>query len=299
MLNNYSIGHLDSKRLAHFSISKSLLMLFSGFLLFTAFSLIPSYAETISVDVAGNSYDVEYNATGVSVTGIDSDLDFISLILFVDVISSPSMLDITFDRSFFDVKTEEGDDDIFFVLTDGIETNFTETETTAQSRTLSIEIPSGTEELEIIGSVFGDPSSVLAVDISEPVVETPEPVVETPEPVVETPEPVVETPEPVVETPEPVVETPEPVVETPKTQCGPGTTLQDGVCVLDERCGPGTVLQDDTCVLEPITNTSKVSDTSVKGLGKELVLGFIAAFIIAGIIGIILALMSKASKSSN
>jgi hypothetical protein len=63
--------------------------------------------------------------------------------------------------------------------------------------------------------------------------------------------------------------------------------------MLDERCGAGTVLKDGVCVIEsaPVT-------TSPKALGKELVYGFIAAFVIAGIIGIVLALMSKASKSS-
>ena len=62
-------------------------------------------------------------------------------------------------RSFFD-STFEGDDDDFIILADGDEPNFTETSTTGQSRTLSIELPSGTEEIEIIGSVFGDSSSV-------------------------------------------------------------------------------------------------------------------------------------------
>ena len=63
--------------------------------------------------------------------------------------------------------------------------------------------------------------------------------------------------------------------------------------MLDERCGAGTVLKDGVCVVEsvPVTTTSK-------GLGKELIYGFIAAFVIAGIIAIILALMGKVGKSS-
>jgi len=61
--------------------------------------------------------------------------------------------------------------------------------------------------------------------------------------------------------------------------------------VLDERCGPGTVLKNGICVAEHESATPQT-------LGKQLVYGFIAAFVIAGIIGIILALMSKASKSS-
>jgi len=272
---------LQSERLKHFPNVNSLLKISLGLILFTIISSAFVYAETSSVNIEGNSFDVEYTTTGMTVSGFEADLDFISLILTVEVSDSTGTLDITFERSFFDSIFNGADDD-FIILADGDEPNFTETETTTQSRTLSIVLPAGTEEVEIIGSVFGDSISI--------------PVVETPEPVVETPEPVVETPEPVVETPEPVVETPEPVVETPKTECGPGTVLKDGVCVLDERCGPGTVLKDGECVVE---STPQISETSAKAGGKDLVIGSIAAFGVAGVIGTILALISRASKSKD
>ena len=85
-----------------------------------------------------------------------------------------------------------------------------------------------------------------------------------------------------------------PVDDTPKTQCGPGTVLKDGACVLDERCGPGTVLKDGACVVE---STPQSSGISGKGIGKELIIGVVAAIVIAGIIAIILGLISKASKN--
>ena len=354
MLNNSGHDKLGSKRQRNF-VAGSLFMFSFGILLLIAFSPAIVYAETITVDAEGDSFEVEYSTTGLTLSSIETDLEIPSVILTVDVTSSSSTLDIVLERSFLDSKFDGVDDD-FIILADGDFANFVETEITSQSRTLSIDVPSGTEEIEIIGSIFGDSSSVLVVDIPEPVEETPEPVEETPEPVEETPEPVEETPEstttdptdlgiasfvdetkdpqsyvdrynteasykqwfddnfpeyssiyqavgleePPVDIPESVVETPEPVIETPKTQCGPGTTLQDGACVLDERCGPGTVLQGEVCVLvEPVISSSNTSDISVKGLGKELVIGLIAAFVVAGIIGIVLALMSKASKSSD
>ena len=103
-------------------------------------------------------FDVEYTATNMAVSGIEADLDFISLILTVDIIDSPGTLDITFERYFFD-SVYQGLDDDFIVLADGNKPNYTETETTTQSRTLSIELPAGTEEVEIIGSAFGDIST--------------------------------------------------------------------------------------------------------------------------------------------
>jgi len=271
------MDNLQSERLEHFPSVSSLLKISLGLILFTIISSAFVYAETISVNIEGNSFDVEYTATGMTVSGIEADLDFISLIFTVEVSDSSGTLDVTFDRSFFDSIFNETDDD-FIILADGDEPNFTETETTTQSRSLSIELPAGTEEVEIIGSVFDNPVAETEEIMMEETMEEETMMEETMEE-------------------ETMMEEPaETVDDTPKTQCGPGTILKDGACVLDERCGPGTVLKDGACVLE---STSKPSETSVKGIGKELIIGTVAALAVAGIIGIILGLISKASKSKD
>ena len=195
--------------------------------------------ETLSVTVDGMPFDVEYTTIGLSVYEIESDTDSMSLIFYVNVNDSTGKLNVTFEREFFD-SIYDGEDDSFFVLADGDETVSREIQTTANSRTLTIEIPSGTEELEIIGSVFGITNELPSV-IETPVIETP----------------VIETP--VIETP--VIETP--VIETPSTnECGPGTVLENDVCVLDQRCGPGTVLENDVCVLDSTPSKSPSSGNS-------------------------------------
>jgi len=211
-------------------------------------------------------FDVNFSTIGLNVYEIESDTDSMSLIFYVDVSGSNGKLEVTFDREFFD-SVYDGVDDQFFILSDGDETIFREIQNTSESRTLSIDVQLGTEELEIIGSEFG----------FSKVVETP----------------VVETP--VVETP--VVETP--VVEiVPTNECGPGTVLENDACVLDERCGPGTVLENDVCVLDSSStpNSPTVSNTSSPSSNKEMIISFSVAFGIAGVIGIILALIAKAHK---
>ena len=196
-----------------------------------------------------------------------------SLIFSVDITDLNGILDVTFERSFFDSIYDDVDD-AFFILADGDEVVSEESKNNI-NRNLRIEVPLGTEELEIIGSIFNN--NELESVIETPVIETP--VIETP---------VIETP--VIETP--VIETP--VIED--NQCGPGTVLENNICVLDQICGPGTILEDGTCVLDSVS-TSSTSQSP--GMTKELIIGITSAFVIAGIIGIILALISRANRNKN
>jgi len=267
VLENKNMNHLHFERLVHFSNVNSLMKLSLGLIFFTIISTSLVYAESISVDIDDASFDISYTTTGMTIIGIESDTESISLIFSVDVTDLNGNLDVTLDRSFFDSVYDDIDHD-FFILADGDEAVFGETETNTQSRTLSITVPSGTEDLEIIGSVFNN-------SVEEPIVE----------------EPIVE--EPIVE--EPIVE--EPIVENiPNNECGPGTILENGICVLDQRCGPGTILEDDVCVLDSV---STYSTSQSPGMIKELIIGTTSAFVIAGIIGVILAIISRANRRKN
>ncbi|PJB97757.1 MAG: hypothetical protein CO079_05785 [Nitrosopumilales archaeon CG_4_9_14_0_8_um_filter_34_10] len=273
----------QSDRLGRVPSLGSLVKISIGLVIVAILSSAFVYAETATVSVDGVSYNVDYTGTGVTVSSMSADTDFISLVINVDVTGSPGTLEIELDRNFFD-SIYQGEDDDFIVLVDGDEPEYSEINTTDQSRTLSIALPLGTEEVEIIGSQFGS-SGITPKEVTAPEEE-----VTAPEEEVTAPEEEVTAPE---ETDTTDVDTP--VVEKPKTECGVGTILKDGVCVLDERCGPGSILTDGECVAEPVVD----SDVSVQGLGKQLVIGVIAAFIIAGVVGLVLALMSKASKSKN
>jgi len=243
--------------------------------------LSPAYAfaapGTIAVDLDGTSVDVSYDADGVEVTSATSDLEFISLLFQVEVTGSPGILEITLDRNLLDATLEEGGDDEFFIITDGFdEPTFEEVETTSELRTLRIELALGTEELEIFGTVFGEPEAMEEETMEEETMEEETMEEETMEE---------ETME------EETME--EETMEEPKTQCGPGTVLKNGVCVLEDKCGPGTVLQDGVCVLtaSPSTSSSPVS--------RDLIVGGGAALGIALLLIIIFAAIGRASRSEN
>ena len=215
------------------------------------------------VDLEGKSINVIYDVEGVEIISVTPDLDFISLILEVEVTGSPGILEITFDRNFFD-STFEGADDAFIIIADGDEPNSEEIGTTTQSRTLQIELPAGTEEVEIIGTEFV---------MSETTMPPPPPPEEPPA-----------SEEP------PTMEEPE-TPSGPKTQCGTGTVLKDGVCVLEEKCGSGTVLQDGMCVASP---SAKKTDVSIY---RDLITGGGTALVIAFIMIIFFAIIARVSRA--
>ena len=251
-----------------------------------------AYAEsgTIPVDASGTAYNIDFDADGVTINTVSADLDFISILLEVEVTGAPGILEITFDREYFD-STFEGADEPFIILSDGDEPTFEETETTSEARTLRIELPTGTEEVEIIGSQLLD-GTFGEITIKEVPVEEPEIVPEEEVPVEETiPE---EIPEETVPEEDVPVEETTPEAETDK--CGPGTILKDGVCVLDERCGPGTHFEDGVCVLDQKETTTE--GVSMGGSNtSQLIIPAIIGFGIAFIVMIILWLIGRAGRS--
>lgn len=107
---------------------------------------------TIRVEFEGNVFNVKASLSNGSIRSIEVDPDFTSLIIFVSSSSTEDgMLEITMPRQLIDSKIN-GDDDEFIVLVDGDDSEFEETSTTSTERTLSIPVPAGTEEIEIIGT---------------------------------------------------------------------------------------------------------------------------------------------------
>ena len=303
-MNSITMSKLHSKTHVIFPNFDSFLKISLGLMVFSLISFGLVYAETIPVTVEGNSFDVEYTATGLTISDIEADADFISLILTVDVTASTGILDITLDRSFFD-SIFQGSDDDFIILVDGDEPTFSETNTSSQSRTLVIELPAGSEEIEIIGSVFGNSNSISVPNDDDAAADKAAADKAAADKAAAdkaaadkaaADKAAADKAAADKAAADKAAADKAAADQTSPTQCGPGTLLQDGLCVLDERCGPGTIFDDGTCVLD---STSTSSGSSGKGMGTELLMATIIAFIAAGTIGVIVAIMSKASKGSN
>ena len=71
--------------------------------------------------------------------------------------------------------------------------------------------------------------------------------------------------------------------------------MEGNACVLDDRCGPGTILEGNACVLD----STLAKSSAPIGYTKELIASVTITLGIAGIIGIILALVARANKNKN
>jgi predicted secreted protein with PEFG-CTERM motif len=92
---------------------------------------------------------LEHEIVGGKVTNVFADSESKSLIIGLET-TSAGKITATLPRDVIDAKTGNTDDE-FFILIDGEEVNFEETKTSTQ-RTVVINIPSGAEEIEIIGT---------------------------------------------------------------------------------------------------------------------------------------------------
>jgi len=280
-----------------------------AFALMSLGMVLPSaFASTASVTVNGVTHDVEYEATNLAVDDLSADTSTATISIIVTTEVTDGTLSITFDRSFFDSKTGDADDE-FLVLLDGGQDVTPIEEKTDTSRTLTITVPSGTNSVDIVSlgtTNFGSgtPAETPVEAPTETPTETPtEEPVTTPEPTIQCGEGtvfdeqsnsciVVQTEQEPPATPEVPAQVEEPTDQTPVQECGTGTVLKDGQCVLDETCGAGTILQDGQCVVDNATSTPS-------GGGTQFIAALVAGFVIAFVIMIILWAIGKAGRSKN
>lgn len=101
------------------------------------------------ITVQGTDHELTYSITGGVITQVSPDTESESLIISIDSLSNGTLF-VQLPRDVIDAKFGEADDD-FFVLIDGLETEFDESKS-ANDRTLTVSFPEGTEEIEVIGT---------------------------------------------------------------------------------------------------------------------------------------------------
>ncbi len=101
------------------------------------------------VEVQGTDFKLTYAISGGKIIKVIPNLDEKSLMVQIDSISNGTLV-IKLPREVIDAKFA-GEDDSFIVLLDGLDIDFDES-TNGNERTLTIQYPEGTEDIEIIGT---------------------------------------------------------------------------------------------------------------------------------------------------
>ncbi len=111
-----------------------------------------------------NCFTLDAKVSNGSIKSAEIDPDFTSLILSLSTTDQDGELTITLPRQLVDARVDVcgGDDDDFIVLVDGEEADVDETDTSSTERTLTIPVPGGAEEVEIIGTCVIPEFGILA-----------------------------------------------------------------------------------------------------------------------------------------
>jgi len=123
----------------------------------TEFSYTPKsevIVTTTNFEVDAGSYgtfDVDYTIKGATVKNMVVDSDIFAIIVQIDSIDEGT---ITLDlpREFIGAEKQDGKDDTFIILIDGIEVAYQESVVHSESRVITINFEEGDSDIEIIGT---------------------------------------------------------------------------------------------------------------------------------------------------
>ncbi|MCV0430624.1 MAG: PEFG-CTERM sorting domain-containing protein [Nitrosopumilus sp.] len=116
-------------------------------------SEVSSTATNFEVDAGSHgTFDVEYTIKGGTVKDMIVDSEIFALIVQIDAVDE-GVITLDLPREFIGAEKQDGKDDTFIVLIDGIEVSPKESSTIgADSRVLRIDFENGDSDIEIIGT---------------------------------------------------------------------------------------------------------------------------------------------------
>ncbi|MFB5632397.1 MAG: PEFG-CTERM sorting domain-containing protein [Nitrosopumilus sp.] len=115
---------------------------------------------------AGSSgtFDVEYTIKGGTVKDMIVDSDIFALIVQIDS-ADEGKIDLDLPREFIGAEKQDGKDDTFIILIDGVEVPYQESVVHSDSRVITINFEQGDSDIEIIGTYIVPEFGTIAMMI--------------------------------------------------------------------------------------------------------------------------------------
>ena len=119
---------------------------------YTPKSEISTTTKNFIVD-AGNhgTFDVEYTIQGGTIKNMVVDSEIFALIVQIET-TDEGVVTLDLPREFIGAEKQDGKDDTFIILIDGIEVGYEEAVVHADSRVITINFEQGDSDIEIIGT---------------------------------------------------------------------------------------------------------------------------------------------------
>lgn len=110
------------------------------------------------------TFDVKYTIRGGTVKNMIVDSEMFELIVQIDAIDE-GMITLDLPREFIGAEKQDGKDDIFIILIDGVEAPYQESVVGSDSRVITINFEQEDSDIEIIGTYVVPEFSTIAVMI--------------------------------------------------------------------------------------------------------------------------------------
>ena len=119
---------------------------------YTPKSKIVETTEPYEVDAGSHgTFDVNYTIKGGTVKNMVVDSEIFAVIVQIDA-TDEGTITLDLPREFIGAEKQDGKDDTFIILIDGIEVAYQETVVQSDSRVISINFEQGDSDIEIIGT---------------------------------------------------------------------------------------------------------------------------------------------------
>ena len=132
---------------------------------YTPKSEIVETTTIFEVDAGGHgTFDVEYTIKGGTVKDMIVDADIFALRIQIDS-TDEGKIDLDLPREFIGAEKQDGKDDTFIILIDGVEVPYQESVVHSDSRVITINFEQGDSDIEIIGTYIVPEFGTIAMMI--------------------------------------------------------------------------------------------------------------------------------------
>jgi len=132
---------------------------------YTPKSKIIETTTNFEVDAGNNgTFDVKYTIKGGNLKDIIVNSDIFGLVVKIDA-PEDGVITIDLPREFIGAEKQNGKDEIFIILIDGIEVPYQESVVLSESRVITIEFEPGDSNIEIIGTYVTPEFGTIAMII--------------------------------------------------------------------------------------------------------------------------------------